>query len=89
VCINTPCPYFTVKLINSTYTVNYEVLIFDRAELDRAQEAIAWQAVSSDGLVLAGVRFFPEQQTGTATGISATKVFFAFPAKKPTRPQLP
>jgi hypothetical protein len=86
VCITTPCPYFTVKLINNTYTVNYDALIFDRAELDRDQEARAWQAVSSEGLVLTGVRFFPEQQTGTGTGISATKVFFAFPAKKPVRP---
>jgi hypothetical protein len=86
VCVTTPCPYFTVKLINSTYTVNYDDLIFDRAELDHDQEARAWKAVSSDGLVLTGVRFFPEQQTGTATGISATKVFFPFPAKKPGRP---
>ena len=86
VCITTPCPYFTVKLINNTYTVNYDALIFDRAELDRDQEARAWQAVSSEGLVLTGVRFFPEQQTGTGTGISATKVFFPFPAKKPVRP---
>ncbi len=86
VCITTPCPYFTVRLINSTYTVNYDALIFDRAELDHDQEAQAWKAVSSDGLVLTGVRFFPEQETGVATGISATKVFFPFPAKKPVRP---
>jgi hypothetical protein len=86
VCITTPCPYFKVKLINNTYTVNYDALIFDRAELDRDQEARAWQAVSSDGLVLTGVRFFPELQTGTGRGISATKVFFPFPAKRPIRP---
>ena len=86
VCITTPCPYFTAKLINNDYVVNYHELIFERAELDREQEARAWQAVSSDGLVVTGVRFFPEGQTGTGVGISATKVFFPFGGKKLTHP---
>ncbi|RYY75102.1 MAG: hypothetical protein EOO52_12415 [Gammaproteobacteria bacterium] len=86
VCVTTPCPYFTVKVVNNTYTVNYDGLIFDRAELDSEQEARAWQAVSGEGLVLAGHRYYPEGETGTGTGISATKVFFSYPTKKPVRP---
>ncbi|MET0357731.1 MAG: DUF6748 domain-containing protein, partial [Cellvibrio sp.] len=76
VCITTPCPYFTAQLINSTYSTNFHELTFGKAELDREQEARAWQAVSSGGLVLTGVRFVSQGQVGTGTGISATKVFF-------------
>ncbi|RYY75099.1 MAG: hypothetical protein EOO52_12400 [Gammaproteobacteria bacterium] len=82
VCITTPCPYFTAQVINSTYTTNFHELTFEKAELDREQEARAWQAVSSGGLVLTGVKYESQGQVGTGTGISATKVFFAFPAKK-------
>lgn len=82
VCITTPCPYFNAQLINSTYATNFHELTFEKAELDREQEARAWQAVSSGGLVLTGVRYVSQGQVGTGTGISATKVFFAFPAKK-------
>ncbi len=82
VCITTPCPYFKAQLINSTFSTNFHELTFEKAELDREQEARAWQAVSSSGLVLTGVRYVSQGQVGTGTGISATKVFFAFPAKK-------
>jgi hypothetical protein len=82
VCITTPCPYFTAALINSNYSTNFHELTFEKAELDSEQEARAWQAVSSGGLVLTGVRYVSQGQTGTGTGISASKVFFAFPAKK-------
>jgi len=82
VCITTPCPYFTAQLINSTYSTNFHELTFEKAELDREQEARAWQAVSSEGLVLTGVRFISQGHVGTGTGISATKVFFPFPGKK-------
>lgn len=82
ICITTPCPYFTAQLINSTFSTNFHELTFEKAELDREQEARAWQAVSSGGLVLTGVRYVSQGQVGTGTGISATKVFFAFPAKK-------
>lgn len=82
VCITTPCPYFTAALINSTYVTNFHELTFEKADLDREQEARAWQAVSSGGLVLTGVRYVSQGQVGTGTGISASKVFFAFPAKK-------
>jgi len=68
------------NIVNHPATTQQETKVLD---------AKAVWGSPSDGLVLAGVRFFPEQQTGTATGISATKIFFAFPAKKPTRPQLP
>ena len=82
VCITTPCPYFTAQIINTTYSSNFHELTFEKAELDREQEARAWQAVSSGGLVLTGVRYVSQGQVGTGTGISATKVFFTFPAKK-------
>lgn len=82
VCITTPCPYFTAQLINSTFSTNFHELTFEKADLDREQEARAWQAVSSGGLVLTGIKYVSKGQVGTGTGISATKVFFAFPAKK-------
>ena len=82
VCITTPCPYFTAQVINSTYSTNFHELTFEKAELDREQEARAWQAVSSGGLVLTGVKYESQGQVGTGLGISATKVFFAYPAKK-------
>jgi hypothetical protein len=82
VCITTPCPYFTAQVINTTYSTNFHELTFEKAELDREQEARAWQAVSSGGLVLTGVQYVSQGQVGTGTGISATKVFFSYPAKK-------
>jgi hypothetical protein len=82
VCITTPCPYYKAELINTAFTSNFDELVFDKAELDREQTAQAWQAVSSGGLVITGVKYDSKGQVGTGTGISATKVFFDFPPKK-------
>ncbi len=81
VCITTPCPYYKANLINSLYSTNFHELTFAKAELTREQEALAWQAVASDGLVMTGLRYESQGQVGTGVGISATKVFFAFPPK--------
>ena len=81
VCITTPCPYFKAELINSLFTTNFDELVFDKAGLDREQEAVAWKTVASDGLVITGVKYESQGQTGPGTGISATKVFFVFPGK--------
>jgi hypothetical protein len=81
VCITTPCPYYNAGLINSGYVFPFHELTFAKAELNREQEAQAWQAVATGGLVMTGVRFVSQGMTGTGTGISATKVFFAFPPK--------
>ncbi len=88
VCITTPCPYFKAALINSTYTSEFHDLSLEKAALDREQEAQAWQAISTDGLVITGTTYETTgfDETGAApgkgVGIAATKVFFAFPAKK-------
>ncbi|MES2675046.1 MAG: DUF6748 domain-containing protein [Pseudomonadota bacterium] len=81
ICITTPCPYYKASLINSLYSTSVHELTFAKAELTREQEASAWQSVASDGLVMTGVRYESQGQVGTGAGISATKVFFAFPAK--------
>lgn len=88
VCITTPCPYFNAALINSDYTTQFHDLSLEKAALDREQEAQAWQAISTDGLVITGTTYettgFNETGAvpGKGVGIAATKVFFAFPAKK-------
>ena len=82
VCITTPCPYYKAELINTSYSSNFDELLFEKAGLDKDQEALAWQAVASDGLVITGVKYPSQGQTGTGTGVSATKVFFSFPPKK-------
>lgn len=88
VCITTPCPYFKAALINSGYTSEFHDLSLEKAALDREQEAQAWQAISTDGLVITGTTYettgFDETgaKPGKGLGIAATKVFFAFPAKK-------
>jgi hypothetical protein len=81
VCITTPCPYYNANLINSLSSFNFHELTFAKAELTREQEMQAWQAVATDGLVMTGLRYVSQGQVGTGVGISATKVFFAFPAK--------
>jgi hypothetical protein len=87
VCITTPCPYFNAALINSDYTTQFHDLSLEKAALDREQEAQAWQAISTDGLVITGTTYettgFDETgaEPGKGVGIAATKVFFAFPAK--------
>jgi len=88
VCITTPCPYFKAELINSNYTSEFHELSLEQATLDREQEAQAWQAISTEGLVITGTTYestgFDETGAipGKGIGIAATKVFFAFPAKK-------
>jgi hypothetical protein len=88
VCITTPCPYFKAALINSNYSSEFHDLSLEKAMLDREQEAQAWQAISTDGLVITGTTYESTgfDETGAAPGkgigIAATKVFFAFPAKK-------
>ena len=59
----------------------FDELVFDKAGLDREQEAVAWKTVASDGLVITGVKYESQGQTGPGTGISVTKVFFVFPGK--------
>lgn len=88
VCITTPCPYFKAALINSNYSSEIHDLSLEKALLDREQEAQAWQAISTDGLVMTGITYetigFDETgaEPGKGIGVAATKVFFAFPAKR-------
>lgn len=88
VCITTPCPYFKANIINSDYSSEFHELSLEKAALDREQEAKAWQAISTSGLIITGTRYETTgfNETGAApgkgVGIAATKVFFAFPAKK-------
>lgn len=79
VCITTPCPYYKAELVNSTFTTTFDELMFEKAELDREQEALAWHAVATKGLVITGVKYVSEGQAGKGNGISATKVFFSYP----------
>jgi len=80
-CITTPCPYYVAEIINSQASSNFDDLNLERAQLDRDQEAQAWQAVARDGLIITGVKFESKGQVGPGLGIAATKVFFAFPSK--------
>ncbi len=88
VCITTPCPYFKAALINSNYSSEIHDLSLEKALLDREQEAQAWQAISTDGLVITGTTYettgFDETgaEPGKGIGVAATKVFFAFPTKR-------
>lgn len=80
-CITTPCPYYKAKLINTRFTATFDDLNLEKAELDREQAARAWQALSTDGLIMTGVKYESRGMTGPGTGIAATKVFFAYPEK--------
>lgn len=88
VCITTPCPYFKANIINSDYSSEFHDFSLEKAALDREQEAQAWQALSTTGLVITGTKYettgFSETgaEPGKGVGIAATKVFFAFPVKK-------
>ncbi|HTF95416.1 MAG TPA: DUF6748 domain-containing protein [Cellvibrio sp.] len=88
VCITTPCPYFKANIINSDYSSEFHDLSLEKAYLDREQEAQAWQAISTTGLIITGTKyessgFNPSgAEPGKGVGIAATKVFFAFPPKK-------
>lgn len=82
VCITTPCPYFKADLVNTYYSFQFHELSLEKAALDNEQEAQAWQAIASQGLLITGLKYESQGQIGTGTGIAATKVFFAFPPKK-------
>lgn len=88
VCITTPCPYFKANIINSDFSSEIHELSLEKAYLDREQEAHAWQAISTTGLIITGTKypttgFDPSgAEPGTGIGVAATKVFFAFPPKK-------
>lgn len=82
VCITTPCPYFKADLVNTNYSFQFHELSVEKAALDRDQEAQAWEAIASRGLLISGLKYESQGQIGTGTGIAATKVFFAFPPKK-------
>lgn len=79
VCVTTPCPYYNAAIINTTRIYPAHELNFSRAYLDPEQVTQAWREVSSRGLVMTGVTYTSKGQTGTGTGIAATKVFFPFP----------
>ncbi len=88
VCITTPCPYFRATIINSDYSSELHDLSLEKAGLDREQEALAWQALSTRGLVITGTKyespgFDPAgREPGKGVGVAATKVFFVFPPRK-------
>jgi hypothetical protein len=79
VCVTEPCPYYIANVINSATHINFDELSLAKAELTREQEALAWRAVATKGLVMTGVKYVSQGHVGTGLGISATKVFFAFP----------
>ena len=79
VCITTPCPYYNVQILNSSYTTPAHELDLKHANLTDRQTELAWREVSGKGLIMTGVRFESQGQTGTGLGIAATKVFFTFP----------
>jgi hypothetical protein len=79
VCITTPCPYYEAEVLNSDYRTPVHELDLKRAELTDKQTEQAWHEVNGRGLILTGVRFPSQGQTGTGVGIAATKVFFTFP----------
>jgi hypothetical protein len=79
VCITTPCPYYEAEVLNSDYRTPVHELDLKRAELTDKQTEQAWIEVNGRGLILTGVRFPSQGQTGTGVGIAATKVFFTFP----------
>lgn len=88
VCITTPCPYFKAEVINSNYASEIHDLNFEKAALDPDQQAKAWEAVSTTGLIITGTRYqtigFDETgaEPGKGVGVAATKVFFAYPPKR-------
>ena len=80
VCITTPCPYYEVSILNTNYQTLAHELNLTRANLTDKQTALAWREVNGKGLILTGVRFPSQGQTGVGLGIAATKVFFTFPS---------
>jgi len=87
VCITTPCPSFKTQFLNGDYTAQIDEINFDSAELTDAQQAAAWLAISTKGLIITGTTFtflgFDETgaEPGVGNGIKATQVFFSYPFK--------
>lgn len=87
-CITTPCPYFKANILNSDSSSEFHDLSLEKANLDREQEALAWQALSTNGLIITGTKyettgFDPTgNEPGKGVGVAATKIFFSFPSKK-------
>lgn len=79
VCITTPCPYYELAVLNTNYSSLFHELNLAHAGLTDRQTEMAWAEVADDGLIITGVRFESQGQTGTGLGIAATKVFFTFP----------
>ncbi|WP_331344312.1 DUF6748 domain-containing protein [Cellvibrio sp. UBA7661] len=87
-CITTPCPSFNAALINSDYNTHFHDFSLEKATLTEEQEAAAWEAISTTGLIVTGTTYETTgfNETGAepakGTGVAATQVFFAYPAKK-------
>ena len=79
VCITTPCPYYDVQELNTGYKTAAHELDLKRARLTDKQTELARREVAGNGLIMTGIRFESQGQTGTGLGIAATKVFFTFP----------
>lgn len=88
VCITTPCPYFKTQLLNNNYSAQIDDLNLEAAELTEAQQAAAWESLSTKGLIITGTtyNFTGFDETGAepsvGTGVKATQVFFSYPAKR-------
>jgi hypothetical protein len=79
VCITTPCPYYEAQLLNIGYRTLVHELDLKRAELTDKQLQVAWNEVSGKGLIMTGLRYSSQGQTGSGLGVAATRVFFTFP----------
>lgn len=88
VCITIPCPYFKTQFLNSNYSSQIDALNFDKVDLTREQQTLAWQAISTTGLIITGTTYtftgFDETgaEPGIGIGIKASQVFFSYPAKQ-------
>lgn len=88
ICITTPCPYFKTQFLNTDYSSQIDDITLDAAELTETQLAAAWEAISTNGLIMTGTTYhftgFDETgaEPGIGTGVKATQVFFSYPAKR-------
>lgn len=88
VCITTPCPYFNTQFLNGNYSAQIDDLNLEAVELTEAQQAAAWEAISTTGLIITGTTYtftgFDETgaEPGIGNGVKASQVFFSYPAKR-------
>lgn len=88
ICITTPCPYFNTQFLNGDYSAQIDDLNLDAVELTEAQQAAAWEAISTTGLIITGTTYtftgFDETgaEPGIGNGVKASQVFFSYPAKR-------